>query len=162
MSDQNPVKKTYQLSLTLHFTVEVDESTIPTTGVNATPSGVTRTGDDNAWRQSDEIKRRLLHAVLAQKETTDAYLLFSVVSQISGWTWQEWHETLRGIDEEDLDYILAPAIKTLPQDDQKYFAGAEKNHVFFEATEIFQDCWSTRMEDAEISIDGSNYDPPSR
>lgn len=156
--DKQPIKETRQVSLTLHFTVEVDESSIPTDGVNARPNGTIRSGDDEAWREGDEMERRLLHAVIAQKQAADAYLLYAVVSQLSGWPWQDWHELLLGDAQEDIEKVLLPAIKTLSSEDQEHFAHAKASGVFFECTEAFQDCWSVRLDTTKVVIKDSNHD----
>lgn len=152
MSKEQPIKKTVHVSLVLSIDIEIDESHIPTTGVNATPKGIQRTGDDQAWRDGDNMQRRLLRAVLADKEMFEEYIRFCVTNSVSGLQWQYWHQLLRDTPDDDIQRVLEPIIQKLPESDQKQLRQAAENGVFLENVEDFYDCWMDTIAEAKIEI----------
>lgn len=140
-------KFTKHLRLQLDFTVTIDESAIPTTGVHATPY---RSGDHEGWLEADECQRRLFKALLANKSMYEAYLIYTIATDLGSMTWQAWQEFLVGTPSDNLEEVLQPTIETLDKTAQEYFATAKENETFFECTEEFQSCFQTVLDDASI------------
>lgn len=152
MSENQPIKKTVHVKLTLSIDIEIDESHIPTTGAKARPNGTQRTGDDQAWREGDDMQRRLLRAVLADKEVFNEYIRFCVTNCVSGQQWQYWHELLRDVPNDHVESVLEPILQKLPAKDQELLQGASENGVFLENVEEFYDCWDDTIAEARIEI----------
>lgn len=134
-----PLRQKKQVTVTLTFTVEIDENNIPTEGVNARPGGTERAGDDGWWREYDARQRRLLSAVVSHPELCAAYVRYKIAGFLEDLSSAEWEELL------DVQDILEQAIALLPEEDQQFFAGANEAGVLFEATEIFYDCWEPSL-----------------
>ncbi len=150
----NTIKKHFHL--TLHFTVTGNESKIPTEGVNAKVH-YTRSGDDAAWRKSDDRMRRLYKAVVSDKRVLRAFFESCISVWLETETAQHWNEIL--FDEDMLDEhrelrledILRPAITRLPEEDEQWFAKIEANKVFYDHLDEFIDCFSTELDYLELS-----------
>lgn len=140
-------KFTKHLRLQLDFTVTIDESTIPTNGVLAHPD---RSGDDEAWRESDEHQRRLFKMIVTHKDMLETYLTYLLASELGAMTWQQWQDLLLGAPEDNLEEALRPAIALLDASAQEYFANAKENGTFFECTEEFQESIQSSLDDAII------------
>lgn len=152
MSKEQSIKRTVQVTVTLSLSIEINEVHIPTTGVKARPKGTQRTGNDQAWREGDDMQRRLFSAVLSNKNTLDEYIRFCAANSLSELRWQTWHELVRDTDDDDIEKILAPVIQTLAEKDQEQLRGASEEGVFLENVEQFYDCWQGTIDEATIEI----------
>ena len=143
------IKKHFHLIF--HLNVTIDESKIPTEGVNATTLG-TRSGDDAWWRRYDDRQRRLLKAVLADKKTLDNWIMSQFASLFEG---GEANSVFYEPDESE--NILAPAIATLSPEDRKAFADLIAHEVLDDHIEEFRECFLfefTGLNVAEVEHGG--------
>jgi len=137
------VKKHFHL--TFHFTVNIDESKIPTEGIHAKTWYTRSSRDDEAWHETDDRQRRLLKAVLANNEVLNRWLRMTIASWFEQ---EEWKEALPPDDE--WGDILAPAIATLSKDDRETYGAMIADRVLAEDIEDFNDCFSTEFDALDI------------
>ncbi len=124
--------------LELHFNITIDQSPI--------------LEESTDWHEAQytEYQQNLFEAVLAHPETFRAFQNYLLVGQLESMNWQQWHDMLLGNPTAELENILPPAIAMLGASDQKWFADAQKEELFFECVEGFVDCFKTTIEKIEV------------
>jgi len=114
--------------LIVDFIVTIDESVIPTDGVNSNlgPNS-SRGGSDTYWRQRDDANRDLLHAIHDNPKLLEAFLKYLVSCELENLNWSEWHDLFLGNSDADeaFDSIMQSIIPSLNQSLQQFFAGSE-------------------------------------
>jgi hypothetical protein len=78
---------------------------------------------------------RLLAAVKSNPAVLKQWIRSLIVGQMYHYGWREWDKLLGR--EVSLQAILAPALATLPEDDQAYFADVPKGEYFDDKIDLF-------------------------
>src|SRR6266699_2112762 len=131
------------LRLTFHFTIDANTSSIPV-------------GENEETAAYNERQERLFDAMVHNKTVLDQFQRYLLVS---------WFE-LQNNHMDDLlleeitpdepwghretKAILVPIIATMSQEDQQFFAEVDAEDIFYENTELFQDCFSTDLARREL------------
>ncbi len=93
---------------------------------------------------------RLLAAVKNNPKVLIRWMYDLIVSQMHSHGWYDWDKMLMGGDVSFKD-ILAPAIATLTEDDQEFFAEGEQVGSFEDFIDLFQASFTVTEEPAVIS-----------
>ena|SRR5258708_5157673 len=117
---------TKHLRLSIDFTIEIAD-TPP-----LLPSGVIDPPDP----EYDERQARLLEAVKNHAEVLTRWMYDQVASKMYGHTGTYWYDAIMG-KEVPFQDILAPAIATLPEEDQAFFNEVIQLEVFEACIDMF-------------------------
>jgi hypothetical protein len=93
---------------------------------------------------------RLLAAVKNNPQVLTRWMHDLIVSQMHSHGWYDWGNMLMGGDISFKD-ILAPAIATLTEDDQEFFAEGDQVGYFEDFIDLFQASFTVTEEPAVIS-----------
>jgi hypothetical protein len=139
-------RKTFNIQVNLHYTVEIDESSIPTEA------------EDKQEVAYNERQRRLLHAIVSSDARMQSYLKYLIASDAGTKDWRDWNMLILGEGDPALIDVLTPALTTLNKKDQQYFQKVEKKGILYENVETMEECFSVDLKDAEIVINESQED----
>jgi hypothetical protein len=107
--------------------------------------------NDDGMNEPDPIYHarqvRLLAAVKSNQAVLKNWMHSLIVGQLYRYGWHEWDKLTGG--EVFLQDILAPALATLPEDDQAYFAEVPKGEYFDDKIDLFSASF-TIQEDQPI------------
>ncbi len=126
---------------TEHFRLSIDFH-ITVAGTPPNDDGMNEPDPDYHARQD-----RLLAAVKSNPAVLKNWIHSLIVGQMSQHTWYEWDKLVCG--EATLQAILAPALATLPEDDQAYFAEVAEVEYFDDKIDLFSASF-TIQEDQPI------------
>lgn len=130
-----PGTRTEHLRLSIDFHISV-------AGTAPNDDGMNEPDPDYHARQD-----RLLAAVKSNPAVLNQWIHSLIVGQMSQHTWYEWDKLVGG--EVTLQAILAPALASLSEDDQAYFAEVPKGEYFDDKIDLFSASF-TIQEDQPI------------
>lgn len=128
------------VTVTLSFSVEVDEDTIPLS-------------DDPDARNYNSRQRRLLQAILSSEKNLNAYTLLEITSLLEGMHWRDWYRLLLNSDDVSFQSILAPVIETLDVSDQDFFHEVDARGIFTENVEMTDECFSSELTNVVVVVE---------
>ncbi len=134
-AQETPGTRREHLRLSIDFHISV-------AGTAPNDDGMNEPDPDYHARQD-----RLLAAVKSNPAVLKNWMYNLIVGQMSQHTWFEWDKLVGG--EVTLQAILAPALATLPEDDQAYFAKVAEVEYFDDMIDLFSASF-TIQEDQPI------------
>lgn len=118
--------KTKRLRLMIDFEIEIADQP------PLLPPGTVEPPDP----EYDERQTRLLKAVKSQPQVLTRWLQQCVIHQMNSHGWQDWDMLIAG-GEIAYETILSPAIKTLSEEDQKFFNTGATFKLFEDYVDMF-------------------------
>lgn len=127
------------IQITLDFTVTIEEEKI-------------LPGQNKDECEYNERQKRLLHAVLSDKERFDTYLQWQITGFFECMNWHDWYEQLMGDRDITSETILSDSIATLDTSDQRFFEEVKQEDIFHENIEDMENCFTTELDKVEYVV----------